>query len=103
MSSAIQAQLTKLLEHESQLNTFLDNQEYDLFQEQQNLFSKKIKSILDNSSIESLNTVLEPLKALEIRVIALQRKSELHFNQLKEKSLLQKRNKNKLKAYKTIK
>ncbi len=100
MQSKIEQQLDELFKLEQQLTTFLDQQEYDLFQQQQDIFSNQIKTLLDSNSAETLSTVIEQLKTLETNIATLQNKSEQHFKQLKEMSLLQKRNKNKLKAYK---
>lgn len=103
MSTLIQTQLEKLLEHELQLNIILDNQDYKSYQEQESLFSEQVKLFIINNSTESLNNITEQIKDFELKIKALQKKSEAHLNQLKEKSLLQRRNKNKLKAYKSTK
>lgn len=96
----IKAQLELLFESEKKLNLLLDNEEYESFQQQQDLFSAQIRATLDNHSQESLSSVIEELKLLESKVGVLQNRSATHFEQLKEKSLLQKRNKNKINAYK---
>ncbi|WP_415227113.1 hypothetical protein [Psychromonas sp.] len=98
--TTIELQLDELLKLEQQLTTFLDEEEYDLFQQQQTVFSDQIKNLLTNNSPETLSTVIEQLKTLETNIATLQNKSAQHFKQLKEKSLLQKRNKSKIKAYK---
>lgn len=94
------AQLELLFEFEKKLNLLLDEKQYELFQQQQDLFTNQIKNLLDNSSQSSLSAVIKELKLLESKIGALQARSAIYFEQLKEKSLLQKRNKNKIKAYK---
>ena len=94
------AQLELLFEFEKKLNLLLDEEQYELFQQQQDLFTDQIKNLLDNNSENSLSAVIKELKLLESKIEALQTRSASYFEQLKEKSLLQKRNKNKIKAYK---
>lgn len=98
--SDIQHKLTALLKFEQQLHQLLEDEQYEQFQQQQDLFSDQIKVLLDNNSPETLNTVIDQLKELESKIAILQSKSENSFKQLKEQSLLQKRNKNKINAYK---
>ncbi|MCG6202441.1 hypothetical protein [Psychromonas antarctica] len=100
MHTKIEQQLDELFKLEQQLTTFLDEEKYELFQQQQDIFSDKIKTLLDRNSAETLNTVIEQLKILETNIATLQNKSKQYFKQLKEQSLLQKRNKSKIKAYK---
>ena len=99
----IQAQLEQLFEFIKHLNTLLDNEEYEQFQEQQNALTEKIKALLDNNSEAGLTTVVSQLKQLESNIDQLQERSAVYFQQLKEKSLLQRRNKSKIKAYDTNK
>ena len=96
----IKAQLELLFEFEKKLNLLLDEEQYELFQQQQDLFTDQIKNLLDNNSESDLSAVITELKLLESKIEALQTRSTSYFEQLKEKSLLQKRNKNKIKAYK---
>ena len=96
----IKAQLELLFEFEKKLNLLLDEEQYELFQQQQDLFTDQIKNLLDNNSESDLSAVITELKLLESKIEALQTRSASYFEQLKEKSLLQKRNKNKIKAYK---
>ncbi len=96
----ITEQLNNLFKLEKELSTLLDNEEYETFQLQQDNFSDLIKALLDNNKPEVLSTVIEQLKQLENAVGQLQERSEVYFQQLKEKSLLQQRNKSKMKAYK---
>lgn len=96
----ITEQLKRLFTLEKELSSLLDNEEYELFQQQQDNFSDQIKALLDNNEAEVLSTVIEQLKQLENAVGQLQARSEVYFKQLKEKSLAQQRNKSKIKAYK---
>jgi len=96
----IQAQLEKLFEFEKQLHILLDNEEYQQFQEQQDLFTAQLKFLLDNNSEDVLVTVITQLKQLENVIEQLKSRADIYFEQLKEKSLLQRRNKSKIKAYK---
>jgi len=96
----IKTQLANLFELVKELSTLLDNEEYETFQQQQDNFSDQIKAMLDNNSPEVLGTVVDQLKQLESAVEQLQNRSEVYFQQLKDKSLLQQRNKSKMKAYK---
>lgn len=96
----IQAQLEQLLELNLKLNNLLDDEEWELFQQQQEIFSDKIKYLLDSSSEQELGKIIEQLKLLESNVQLLQQRADVYFKQLKEKSLLLQRNKSKIKAYK---
>lgn len=98
--SNIESQLIKLFKFEKQLHLLLENEQYEQFQQQQDLFSEQISTLLDSNSAATLNRVIDKLKQLEANIAILQSKSENCFKQLKEKSLLQRRNKNKISAYK---
>lgn len=100
MQLPIELQLDALFAFELQLQVLLDEEKYELFQQQQDIFSAQISSLLSNNSSEELSTVVEKLKVLETKISALQLKASRCYQQLKEKSLLQKRNKDKIKAYK---
>lgn len=93
-------QLDELFKLEKQLTALLENEEYEQFQQQQDIFTAQIRDVLDSNSPETLTTVINELKQLDTSITVLQNKSEECCRQLKEKSLLQKRNKNKLNAYK---
>lgn len=93
-------QLEELFEFEKQLTALLENEQYEQFQQQQAIFSAQIRTVLDSNSPETLASVINELKQLDACLTALQNKSEKCCQQLKQKSLLQKRNKNKLNAYK---
>ncbi|PKG39896.1 hypothetical protein [Psychromonas sp. Urea-02u-13] len=95
-----QAQLERLFELEKELNILLDEERYEEFLPQQDQFSAQIKYLLDNSPEEEMLRVISQLQRLENAVELLQQRSNVYFLQLKEKSLLQRRNKSKIKAYK---
>ncbi|PKF62892.1 hypothetical protein CW745_05580 [Psychromonas sp. psych-6C06] len=96
----ISTQLANLFALEEKLSDLLDNEQYEAFQQHQDLFSDQIKALLDNNSEQVLATKVEQLKKLENAVAELQNRSEHYYQALKEKSLQQQRNKNKIKAYK---
>jgi len=100
MTTSTQAQFEQLFELEKQLNILLDEEQYEEFLEQQEQFSSKIKYLLDNSSEEEMGTVIQQLKRLKNSVQLLQERSDIFFKELKEKSLLMRRNKKKINAYK---
>ena len=94
-----QAKLEQLTELETQLNTLLDNEEYEQFQEQQSMFTEQLNTFLNNNSEDDLLPVIVQLKQLETRIAKLQERSTTYLEALKEKSRLLKLNKNKIKAY----
>lgn len=98
--TSIQAQLERLFELEKQLNVLLDEEQYEVFLQQQDIFSDQIKYFLDNNSEDDMGNVIKQLKHLEGAVELLQTRSDSYYQQLKEKSLLMKRNKKKINAYK---
>jgi len=96
----IQAKLERLFEFEKKLNQLLDDEQYELFQQQQALFGDLIKDFLNKHSEDELTSVMEQLKKLQHSVKLLQERTDTSFKQLKEKSLLLQRNKKNIKAYK---
>jgi len=96
----IHAKLEQLFEFDKKLNQLLDEEQYELFQQQQDLFSDLLKDFLNRHSEDELNSVLAQLKSLRSSVKLLQERTIVSSKQLKEKSLLLQRNKNKIKAYK---
>lgn len=93
-------QLDELFKLEKQLTALLENEQYEQFQQQQDIFTAQIRELLDSNSPETLASVINELKQLDTSISILQNKSELCCQLLKQKSLLQKRNKNKINAYK---
>jgi rRNA-processing protein FCF1 len=100
VSMGIRTKLQQLFALEKELFLLLENEEYESFQQRQNDFSEQIKQLLDNHPAEILSVVIEELKALESAVENLQSHSKKHFLKLKQQSLLNKRNKKKINAYK---
>lgn len=95
-----QAKLDRIFEYVNKLNVILDEQEYEQFVQQQDLFSDLLKDFLKKHSQEELNSVIEHLKRLQQAVNLLQERSSNESKQLKQKSLALQRNKNKVNAYK---
>lgn len=95
-----QAKLEILFEFEKKLNQLLDEEEYELFLQQQNLFGDQLKNFLNNHSEDELVSVIEHLKRLKSMVESLQQRADIYTKQLKEKSLKLQRNKKKIQAYK---
>jgi len=96
----IKAKLEQIFEFITQLNLLLDEEEYESFQQQQELFGDQLKDFIHRYSEEQLNTVIEPLKRLQHQIQLLQDRSDTESKKLKEKSLLMQRNKKKINAYK---
>ena len=96
----IDSQLRQLFTAERELNKLLENEEFEHFQQRQITFSDQVNTLINTNSQDVLGAVIEDLKRLEKAVIKLQSHSDDCYQQLKEKSLLQHRNKSKLKAYK---
>jgi predicted RND superfamily exporter protein len=98
--SMIEQQLDELFELQQQLHRLLNKEQYQEFQEQQEVLAKEIRVLIENNSAECLNRVVEKLRQLEEELALLKCRAEVSFKLLKDKSLLQRRNKNRLKAYK---
>jgi len=96
----IQAKLERIFEFEKKLNALLDEEEYEQFLQQQELLGDLIKDFLKKHSETELNEVIDQLKRLQQIIHSLQERSSSCSQQLKEKSLLLQRNKNKINAYK---
>ncbi|MEI6896498.1 MAG: hypothetical protein V5786_03230 [Psychromonas sp.] len=96
----IQAKIERLLDFEKKLNLLLDEQDYELFLQQQDLFGDLLKDFLSKHSENELNNFIKQLKSLEDMVYLLRGRSGACLEKLKEKSLLLQRNKKKIKAYK---
>ena len=97
--ATIEQQLNELFELEQQLCLLLKEQQYEVFQQSQKIFEKKIRVLLDNNSAEALNDTIDRLKLLKTKLATLKSKAESCFGELKEKTLQQRRNKNRIKAY----
>jgi hypothetical protein len=98
--SAIEQQLDELFELQQHLHRLLDKELYPEFQEQQEILAKEIKLFIEDNSADTLNTVIEKLRQFEEELALLKNRAAFCFKQLKDKSLLHRRNKNRIKAYK---
>jgi len=98
--TSIQAKLEQLFEFEKKLNQLLEEEQYELFQQQQALFGDLIKDFLNRHSEDELISVMKQLKKFQHGVTLLQARTDTSFKELKEKSLLLQRNKKNIKAYK---
>ncbi|AGH81997.1 hypothetical protein PCNPT3_10295 [Psychromonas sp. CNPT3] len=96
----IQTQLLALFKLQTKLHQILDDENYELFQQQQVFFSDQVNALLYNNPEPILVGVIDDLKRLEDAIATLQSRSKKVHQQLKDKSLLQKRNKSKIQAYK---
>ena len=82
------------------IHLLLENEEYEEFQKQQELFGDLVKDFLNKHDEKELVSVIKPLKRLKNMVKLLQEQSEECAQELKQQSLSLKRNKNKIQAYK---
>jgi hypothetical protein len=96
----INTQLRQLFTLERELTTLLKNKQVDKFYQRQMFFSDQISTLLKKNSPDVLTAIIEDLKRLEKKVGLLCSQADIYLQQLKEKSLLQQRNKSKMKAYK---
>jgi predicted lactoylglutathione lyase len=99
-NNLIEQQLDVLLTEQQKLELLLTHEQYEVFQQQEITLSLQIKKFMNSHSTDSLIKVLTKLQTLEKKTIQLKTLAEVHYKQLKDKSLLQQRNKNRLKAYK---
>ena len=95
----IRAKLEQIFEFERELNTLLDEENYDLFRQQQDLFGDQLKDFLSKYSQDELNEEIKQLKRLENLVQKLQERADIDTKKLKELSLKMQRNKKKINAY----
>lgn len=95
----IQAKLEILFDFEHKLNQLLDEEQYEAFLQQQNLFDDQLKNFLSSHSEDELINIIDRLKRLKIMVQSLQKRAGIDSKQLKEKSLALQRNKKKIKSY----
>ncbi|MDN2662882.1 hypothetical protein [Psychromonas sp. 14N.309.X.WAT.B.A12] len=96
----VQASIDRLLESEKHLHKLLDEQQYEQFLQQQEIFGNQLKTCVDSYTEEQLLDVIAPLKRLQESLNTLQQRAEGISLDLKEKSLILQRNKKKIKAYK---
>ena len=96
----IEFQINNLLELKNELGELLEEKSYEEFKQKQNELAKSIHHFFEKNTKESINLVIPKLKKLEEDIDKLQSTATKELQDLKRKSLLQKRNKNKLNAYK---
>ena len=96
----IKAKLEQIFEFEKKLNTLLDEEEYESFKQQQDLFADQLKDFLKKYSQAELNEEITQLKRLEGLVHKLQNRADIDAKKLKQQSLQLQRNKKKVNAYK---
>ena len=95
-----EAKIERLFEFLNELNVLLDQEDYVKFQQQQELFGDLLKDFLNKHSESELNSIIDQLKKIKIKVKTLKERTDKDAKNLKEKSLFFQRNKNKIKAYK---
>jgi len=96
----IKAKLEQIFEFEKELNTLLDEEEYESFKQQQDVFADQLKDFLKKYSQSELNEEITQLKRLENLIQKLQYRADVDAKKLKQQSLLLQQNKKKVKAYK---
>jgi len=96
----VKVKLEQIFEFEKKLNVLLDEEEYELFQQQQELFSEQLKKFLKEYTQDELNEEILQLKRLEELVQKLHERADNDTKKLKAQSLTMQRNKNKINAYK---
>jgi len=96
----IKAKLEQIFEFEKELNILLDEEDYESFKQQQDLFADQLKDFLKKYSQAELNEEITQLKRLEDLVHKLQNRADIDAKKLKQQSLQLQRNKKKVNAYK---
>jgi len=96
----VKATFEQFFAFEKVLNLLLDEEDFDAFTEQQNVFQTQLKDFISRCSEQELNEQLPLLEQLEKQVEQLHQRAKVSTNQLKDKSLALQRNKKKLNAYK---
>ncbi|RBW47423.1 hypothetical protein DS885_03225 [Psychromonas sp. B3M02] len=89
-----------LLDSEQQLHKLLDEQQYEQFLQQQEMFGKQLKACISSLTEAQLISAIAPLNQLQERLDTLQSRAEKVGQDLKEKALILQRNKKKINAYK---
>ena len=95
-----QAIIERLFEFPKKLNSLLDEEKYEQFQQQQALFGDLLKDFINKHSESELSSFIEQLKQLKSMIKLTQDRAEENSKKLKEKSLSLQRNKKKIQAYK---
>lgn len=96
----IKAKLEQIFEFEKELNTLLDEEQYESFKQQQGIFAVQLKEFLKKYSQSELNEEIAQLKRLENLIQKLKNRADLDAKKLKQQSLQLRQNKKKVNAYK---
>ena len=96
----IKAKLEQIFEFEKELNILLDEEDYESFKQQQDLFADQLKDFLKKYSQTELNEEITQLKRLDDLVQKLRERADIDAKKLKAQSLKMQRNKSKINAYK---
>lgn len=96
----IKAKLEQIFEFEKELNILLDEEDYESFKQQQDLFGDQLKDFLKKYSQAELNEEITQLKRLDDLVEKLRERADIDAKKLKAQSLKMQRNKSKINAYK---
>ena len=96
----IKAKLEQIFEFEKELNILLDEEDYESFKQQQDLFADQLKDFLKKYSQAELNEEITQLKRLDDLVQKLRERADIDAKKLKAQSLKMQRNKSKINAYK---
>ncbi|TEW51608.1 hypothetical protein [Psychromonas algicola] len=96
----IKAKLEQIFEFEKELNILLDEEDYESFKQQQDLFAAQLKDFLKKYSQAELNEEITQLKRLDDLVEKLRERADIDAKKLKAQSLKMQRNKSKINAYK---
>jgi len=96
----IKAKLEQIFEFEKELNILLDEEDYESFKQQQDLFGDQLKDFLKKYSQAELNEEITQLKRLDDLVQKLRERADIDAKKLKAQSLKMQRNKSKINAYK---
>jgi len=96
----IKAKLEQIFEFEKELNTLLDEEQYESFKQQQDIFADQLKDFLKKYSQSELNEEITQLKRLENLIQKLKKRADIDAKKLKQQSLQLQQNKKKVNAYK---
>lgn len=96
----IEFQIDDLLELKNELKALLESKSYEEFEQKQNELAKSIRNFFEKNTKESMIKFIPKLKELEENINHLQDMATKELQDLKSRSLIQKRNKKKLNAYK---
>jgi len=93
-------QINDLLKLKHELKELLEDKSYEAFEQKEKELAKSIRYFFEENTKESMTEFIPELKELEESINHLQDMASRARQDLKNKSLIQKRNKSKLNAYK---